>query len=237
MNKLKRSCKSAGYSFAGSNPALPIFPPRGARYGINAGVVENLGSTATLSERSERESPVPAERSAAFPQSRSPRRIIHSTAVRLLPDAELNAALAIHATSPKDATTGEKFSTINAFWDELQELTSQVAKGDTEHLERVAISQITVLDTLFNSLVQGAWKNYNNPHFDKMLKLGLPATSLLCPAHTCFSGVGIFDSAKRTNVVPSSGRVFAGVASNASAPSPPPPLPPGSAGGALFTTC
>jgi hypothetical protein len=90
---------------------------------------------------------------------------------------ELSAAVSIHEVSPNDPDVGGMCTSISAIWEELNKLTSKVAEGDPDYLERVAIAQIATLNALFNSLIQNAWKNYSTPHFEKMMKLGLKAQS------------------------------------------------------------
>jgi hypothetical protein len=90
---------------------------------------------------------------------------------------EMNAAIAIEALSPKLSEEAGKFAPLPAIWEELKNLTDQVAEGDSKHLERVAVAQITTLDAMFNNLVKHAWANYNSKHFEGLLKLGLKAQS------------------------------------------------------------
>ena len=92
-------------------------------------------------------------------------------------DPELSAALAIDAISPKDSETGERLAPIGTILAELKTRASLVANGDTEQLEHIAVNQITTLDALFSNLVQRAWENFTNPHFEKLMKLGLKAQS------------------------------------------------------------
>tara|TARA_A100001037_G_scaffold306864_1_gene357669 strand:- start:9220 stop:9843 length:624 start_codon:yes stop_codon:yes gene_type:complete len=94
--------------------------------------------------------------------------------VVLLPESQ--ATVALHSIIPKN-DKGDPEVPLPGLHKELKSIADAVNSGDVSRPERVAISQITVLDRLFARLIEIAFQNLARGQFESLLRVALKAQS------------------------------------------------------------
>jgi hypothetical protein len=87
---------------------------------------------------------------------------------------EFQALSAINALiAPQD----KKQDSLNlgALYKEIQSITKAVSSGDMSRPEEIAMAQITTLDRLFTRLLEIAFQNLEQGHFESLLRVALKA--------------------------------------------------------------
>ena len=97
-------------------------------------------------------------------------------AAEVLLSPETRAALNLHAMLAEDED-GKKPLDLDPIWNELTRMSEAINGGDMSYPERVAISQIAILNTLFHQISEMAIRNQKNQHFDRLMRLAFKAQS------------------------------------------------------------